>query len=645
MGKSLSASQMDLVYSDENILCCATAGSGKTSSLAEKVKQVLRTHPDPWIILATFSRDAANEMAARIRHSKITPPINPAMLRRVNFGTYHSLALSQLRKAGKAQKILSSLELRHAVMRSLWDMRMKLSADEAVELIACCKSNPQFAQENPDLADLSEIYQGHLESMNGMDFTDILLRANRLMALGKQAPLRATHIMADEYQDTDAIQAEWLEHHMLPGRIACAVGDDDQSIYAFRRSLGYGGMKRFISATKARIIRLDTNYRSTSGIVFSAGRLIEKNCDRIKKDFKVARGDGLHPNVLTIVKGGDDQPTAIMNRILDLCRGNPMTAEERKEFAIAVPVGEVAILSRTNVQLDAMEDACRRMSIPFNRSGSLFWDIKVLQVFLMLLQSLDIREGSGLEIGLRWAGLNDKALSGITSGGNLWSLASPAGPALPNTMTPAALKLLGFYRTFSPNRDGERPLGARAAINGIAAWMKTVLARGNHLATAAGTSSPSRPPSAARLNAATESALKVLEIGRSSLQKYEGSLSTRLKKVQSSTSSKDKSGVTLSTFHSSKGLEWRHVFLTDIDGGSVPSPEAKAPPLLGNFADRSPEEAEQLKAQALIEALEEERRIFFVAMTRARDSLTLVRNDELPVSEFLIDANLYPVAN
>ena len=608
--------QRDAVHSDDNILVCATAGSGKTTVLAEKAKNILRKSRDSHILLVTFSREAAMEMAERIKRSRVTPPIPASHLRRVTFGTYHSLALRQLKAAGKVKKILSGLEIRHAVQRSLWDAKLKIPADEATEMIATCKCNPEYEDENPAISDLTALYQSHLEAMDGMDFADILLKANRLMRNGLCQPLHATHVLADEYQDTDAIQAEWLEHHFAGGRLACAVGDDDQSIYAFRRSLGYKGMQRFIHATQARIINLDTNYRSTSGIVFTAGRLIAKNTDRLLKNFKVSRGEGPQPTLITVTKG-QDQACEIAKNILSLCEDNPLPEDYDDKYSVFVNPGEAAVLARTNIQLDAIEDVCRRMGIPFYRNGSLFWDQKILQTYLLLLQSLDRREGAGLEIALRWAGMTDNTLRKMASGAgnNLWAYANPSGPVVTETMPLYVMDLLNRFRAYKPLRGGERHSGAVMAIDSIAEWMRLVI-NGSLALTS---KSVDGAPKQKMLKASERSAINTLEMGRDSLRRYEGSLRARINKVQSSGSTKDKSGVALATFHASKGLEYKHVLLPDIDAGSVPPPEA----------------------EESLAALEEERRIFFVAMTRARDTLTLYRNELLPVSEFLWDAGLY----
>ena len=610
MKNILNPAQLDVVVSNENILCSACPGSGKTTVVAEKVKHVLRTHADPLIIMVTFSREAAREMADRIRHSKITPPVDAALLRRVRFGTYHSLALSQLKEAGNCPKILSPLELHHAIQRSLWKLRLNYKEDEVAEEIACCKCNPQYALDNPELADLVEAYQEQVEAMGGMDFTDILLRANQLMRAGAIAPLPATYLMADEYQDTDDIQAQWLEMHIQGDRLACAVGDDDQSIFSFRRSLGYRGMMRFVESCDARIIRLDTNYRSTAGIVDCAGKLIACNFDRIKKDFKVARGAGLAPVLEVIVPALTTQVSEVVKRVRALFSD----VQQIKE-------GQIAILARTNLQLDELEEVFRRLDIPFYRTGRQFWDIKVLQMYLALLDAAQQRSGPGIDIGLRWAGLKEGAIHEIAAqgdGDDLWSLANRKDLDFQKVARSHAGALLKCFSDLAPVMDQSAHKAAELALDGVAGWMRNVLLKIDPFAK----EDPKTTVEPAGATASIETALKVLQMGKESLCQYEGSLKSRLNKIQNNGSRKDKNGVVLSTFHASKGLEWTHVFMINFDDGSVPSATSDA------------------ESSGSILALEEERRIAYVAMTRARDTLTLYRHSDKPISEFLVDAQL-----
>lgn len=608
----LNEAQEDVVFSNDNILVCACPGSGKTTVTAEKVKHVLRTCRSPRVLLTTFSRDGANQMIKKIRDSVITPKISPGLLRMVTAGTYHSLAMRQLKSIGKCKKLLSGLETRHAIQRSLWDSRLdnEMTVDDAAEKIATFKSSISFAHDNPDLTDLVDIYQSLIEEMGGMDFTDILLLANHYMRAGELKPLDATHVFADEYQDTDAVQAEWLEYHMGAGRIACAVGDDDQSIYAFRRSLGYRGMMRFCEATGARTIRLDTNYRSTAGIIACAGSLIAANIDRIRKDFKSARGKGAHPELVVINPKQQVQSREVIKKIMTLC-GRSYPDRTLENTPLVIDEDQIAVLARTNMQLDAIEDACRRESVPYYRAGKQFWDIPVLQMLLTLLKAGVDGKGAGIEIGLRWAGMKEGELRRL--GQDLWALDTQSD--LPKLVR----ALLSIVRAVSSGCDKGSASAANAAIDSISGWMKSVLTGQSF--TAAGECwedawSDGRTP-------AEKFALKILGLGRASLKEYSGSLRERLTRLQNSGSQRNKTGVFLATHHASKGLEWKHVLLIDFYDGSVPS-------------------AESAKSDSPVEALEEERRIAYVAMTRARDTLTIYRPSDRPLSEFLIDSGLAP---
>lgn len=280
MADKLNEAQRRAVEAEESILCCACPGSGKTTVVITKVRHILKTHPDPWIVMTTFSRDAADEMLGRISGKKdqgkkdAPPPLTPEQLKRITIGTFHSLAMRQLKEIGKVGKILSDIEARHLINRALHDAGSELSIDDADAIIARCKSDSAYAAEHPDYARLTKAYCKLQLASNAQDFTDLILLANKFMAQGKLKPLKATHLLSDETQDIDQMQYDWLMHHIPQGAILTAVGDDDQSIYGFRRSLGYKGMMDIVTATGADIITLDTNYRSTAGIVDAASKLI-----------------------------------------------------------------------------------------------------------------------------------------------------------------------------------------------------------------------------------------------------------------------------------------------------------------------------------------------------------------------------------
>lgn len=606
----LNPAQLDAVQTNDNIVCCACPGSGKTRVLIEKVKYVLKTHPDPRILMTTFSRDAADEMARRIKNDA---SIEPSQYARLIIGTFHSLALSQLRQAGQSIKVLSDVEANHLISRSLVELRSSLDPKEADAIIARCKTDPSFAERYPDYAELTDRYKMHLQQTGAQDFTDLLLRANDLMAAEKIRPIKATHVFGDEFQDIDQLQYDWLMHHLAQNPIACAVGDDDQAIYAFRRSLGHRGMMNFMAATAARIIHLSTNYRSTSGIVDSAAKLIEGNFDRVKKQIKAARGEGPAPKLIQVPKEGSQAMTVV--HMLDaICANNP-TPEAlpgRKAHRFGVAPQQAAVLARTNADLIEIEKVFIDERVPFLRAGKGFWDAPVLKVYLTLLTSLTKQDGMGLEIALSWAKLPDHTIRQLIAeaDGSLWNLIRHQSPlSLKQKYAYQVEDLitagLGWARKLSENNDSNT---AKIVSEGVAEWMANVMRKvrmdddGNIL----------REEGPRDIKALT-----ALEAGRDAMKSATGSLRARLQDVQ-----RDKENtiprIILSTMHASKGLEWQNVFLLNIHDGAVPK-------LSENYCE---------------EELAEERRVMYVAMTRARDTLTILSRSDKPVSEFLIEAGL-----
>lgn len=304
---TLNAAQKDAVESEENLLCCACPGSGKTRVLVEKVRHVLATHPDPRIVMTTFSRDAANEMLNRIRHSfnedECPKAEVAAKMQRLTIGTFHSLSLRQLQgrvrstrfsvkwKPGTFSTVVCIKQLNNSAKTE--GAHQRVTVGDLDSPLTLCRMDREFAARNPEFALIARIYCDMLAEAEASDFTDLLLKTNAMMLSREIAPIDATHVFTDEFQDADASQFEWLMHHLGPGRLGCAVGDDDQSIYSFRNSRGYQGMMNYVAATGARIITLDTNYRSTAGIVDTASNVIRHNIERVAKRIHAGRGQGL----------------------------------------------------------------------------------------------------------------------------------------------------------------------------------------------------------------------------------------------------------------------------------------------------------------------------------------------------------------
>ena len=620
MADKLNEAQRRAVEAEESILCCACPGSGKTTVVITKVRHILKTHPDPWIVMTTFSRDAADEMMDRISGKKdkgkkdAPPPLTPEQLKRITIGTFHSLAMRQLKEIGKVGKILSDIEARHLINRALHDAGSELSVDDADAIIARCKSDQAYAKDHPDHARLTKAYCKLQLASNAQDFTDLILLANKYMAQGKLKPLKATHLLSDETQDIDQMQYDWLMHHIPQGAILTAVGDDDQSIYGFRRSLGYKGMMDIVTATGADIITLDTNYRSTAGIVEAASKLIAYNADRVQKTIKAARGPGPRPRVIGLSKL-DSQAMRIVQALDKICAKNevPEPLPNREPYRFGVKPGQVAVLARTNAHLHAVETVFRNARVPFIRTGRSFWDAPVLQVYLTILESLVRQDGMGFEIALRWARITDAHIRQITemAGGNLWNYIRPDNPvpppATPNVELDSFIRLGKGWAVKLSGKGSEK--AAVGPIHGVAGWMSRVMTK------TCGEDEEGKTVQAKGRRDIRD--LDRLEAARDALTEARGNLQARIRRVQEN-DGKEIPRVVLSTFHASKGLEWKHVFLIDVYGGSVPK-------------------VDELSSE---EELAEERRVFYVAMTRAQDDLTIFTRTDMPESEFLADAEL-----
>ena len=615
MKLQLNAAQRDAVEAADNILCCACPGSGKTRVLTAKVRHVLAVHPDPRIVMTTFSRDAANEMVKRIKEDKHNP-ISEQALSRLNIGTFHSLALRQLREVKQVGKLLSEIQTRHLIHRSLHDTRMELSLEDADAFIARCKSDQRFAEENPDYAKLTACYRKHQEEMGALDFTDLLIMANAMMADGRLKPIKATHLFSDETQDIDRMQYDWLMHHCVQNPVLCAVGDDDQSIYGFRRSLGYRGMMDMAAATGARIVQLDTNYRSTGGIVDAASRLISGNIDRVPKTITAHRGAGPAPRLINLEKD-DCQASRIIQMLDKICANNPAPRgftmpASGMPYRFFGKAEQVAVLARTNSQLHVIERVFQEQKVPYLRMGRSFWDIPALQVYLAILQSVVNRDGLGMEIALRWARVTENHLRELrdAAGGNFWNYITDQNPvALPAVISKNIAELLECARGWvRKSTDINTESAASGAIDGVAVWMIQVI-ENKH---------PDDDGKKKRTRGTSDiKQIEFIRAANDSLIQRTGSLSERLHAALRQ-DNKEIPRVILSTHHASKGLEWDHVFLIDVYQGSVP----------------------KIEDNCLEEALAEERRVFYVAMTRARDHLTILGRMDKQGSEFIDEIGL-----
>jgi len=459
-----------------------------------------------------------------------------------------------------------------AVLRRCWKQHApKLSFDEVVQAVDSAKarlSPPVFS----DVA-LEAVFHGYqelMESEGAMDFSDLLLAAVHKMGSGEIPPLPLRWLLVDEAQDMDEIQMEWILLHGRAGVEITLVGDDDQSLYAFRHALGYAGLQEVTFALSATETTLPVNYRCAPNILVHAAKLIAHNKDRAPKKIAAHRED---PGDVRSIRAADrwDESDLLVEEIKKRGEGQ-----------------EWAILGRTNTILDAMEMALSDAGIPCIRSGGKsIWEHSIGSVFLGLLRSVQDDSWTGIANALSFCGVHATHVNGHSrsTSGDCFSRLGAAIDAHEADDTKKALVRLrtGLYSWAEQAAKGRPSL----VIYGVAGFLADYC-KPNQL-----------------------NLLKKLE---ASLARMSGTLAQRLSVLGRSGAAKAQSAVQLMTLHSSKGLEFDNVWIVGVEDGNLPHKDSTE---------------------------EDERRLLYVGMTRARHRLILSSAmEEGMESRFLEEAGL-----
>jgi hypothetical protein len=318
----LDAAQAEAVAADGHCLILACPGAGKTRTLAAKSARLLKAAPGARVCAVTFTREAAREIRARILQEA-----GEGAEGRVVAGTFHALCWRQL--GGSREPVAGEGERSAYAARAAAAVRAELQPETALAIIEACKAGSPVPFPGLDTGRLLAAYQEILLRNGKIDFQDLVARALEGMRRGTVAPVPATHLLVDEFQDTDESQLAWVFAHARAGAQVTAVGDDDQSIYGWRRALGHEGMERFAAHLGAKRLFLGTNYRSRPEIVEAAARLIERNRGRQAKALRSARPPGgrVIPAALCHPPGGGGGGRR--GRRWPLCRACPLEPPAR----------------------------------------------------------------------------------------------------------------------------------------------------------------------------------------------------------------------------------------------------------------------------------------------------------------------------
>ncbi len=588
-----------VLHGDGPLLVLAGAGSGKTRVIANRIARLVERGVPPAAILAmTFTNKAAFEMRERVAVLLGTKRAREAVI-----GTFHAFGLSLVRAHARRlglparPAIADTSDQIQLVKRALRDRRIDDRAFDVyrvLSLISRAKGEGRAPEPKPegqgDDYDLAahaafERYQRSLRAMGLVDFDDLIALPTQLLAedasLRGELQARHRHLLVDEYQDTSAGQLAFLKLLAGESRNVCAVGDDDQSIYGWRGAVLQNLLAFDRHFPGAREIRLTQNYRSSGSILACANAVIALNPARKPKELWTDRGNG-EPVTVASLPGEDEEAAFVVERIRELHgRGRKLD--------------EIAVLFRTNAQSRPFEERLRAEGLPYDVvGGPAFFDRKDVRDFLAYLKLVanPDDEVSFLRIAnVPARGLGDATLE------KLQAIAVARGHSVPQVAREAAAELgtagarvAAFVTLLEELRASfvGKPLGAAA---------RELLEK-----TGLGRQKGDEPP---RLDL-FESVCRSLDGHQQAGKK--ATLSTWLARLaldgRSEEAAPGEGGrVVLMTLHAAKGLEFPVVFLVGLEEDLLPHGGMKGQP----------------------RDLEEERRLCYVGITRAREQLFVTR--------------------
>lgn len=562
-------------------LAVAIPGSGKTLVLAHKAAHILSTNPDAKIMITTFTRDAASSIRRRI----ITVA-GAESASRIACGTFHSLALDQLKKAGFHSAVIGDAQARQFVERALAECKISnLGLDVAVSIIERLRSLPSYEPSNDDYGRLYISYSSMLLRNKVTDMSGILLDAVKLMLSGKLPPKTCNYLLVDESQDIDELQFAWCKEHIKAGARCTMVGDDDQSIYKFRFALGYQGMMRFGKEYGADFITLDENYRCRAEILNAAGKLILHNQNRVPKEPIAARGMGGSVEAWRCLKSVDEA-RLVVRKIVETCASNENPNPDK--FSVGVKDGEWAVLARNKHNLNILAMALAANGIPHTKPETDLWAEQPICFAIGLLSSLLTKERNGFDAALYFSGVDQQTMTrclDIFDNDYLVFLLYANEKHLSQFDEGTAKKLLMYTKSVQMWLDNLTKGRVNNVIRGVFEWFIGQL----------------KWKSNWKENKKLKREIKLLSSAGKILAEMDVSLKKRLQRVTlkySDNKEKTVPLVFLNTLHASKGLEFDNVWLLQIDEYVIPDVKNTS-----------------------CETEEEERRVMYVGMTRAKNAL------------------------
>lgn len=596
----------------------AGAGSGKTRVLTYRIAHMINEGIDPFNIMAlTFTNKAAREMTERI--SQI---VGGNEARNITMGTFHSVFSRILRfnadrlgyptnftiydtqdSKSLLKDIIKGFNLDDKAYKPSNVFGRISSAKNNLISPESYAANPEIQQEDkmskrPELGRIYQAYANRCFNAGAMDFDDLLYQTNVLLRdfpdVLSYYQQKFKYILVDEYQDTNYAQYLIVKKLAAVYENICVVGDDAQSIYSFRGA----NIQNILNFKKDypdfKLFKLEQNYRSTKNIVEAANGVIAKNKDQIKKTVWTDNSEGEKINVIRTLTDNEEGKT-IINKIFDKSRGE------------GIPYSDFAILYRTNRQSRSFEESLRKLNIPYKIYGGLSFyqrkEIKDLLAYFRLTANHHDEEALKRVINYPKRGIGKTTIENIIIAANQykvspWDVISDFNRYAVAINSGAKNKIFEFV----------------TMIKSFAAQLETLdaytlaqeIAKSSGILKELHTEKDKGPEEVERYQNIEELLSGIKSFVENQPENESKALSEFMLDVALLTDAdedkgEDQNHVTLMTIHSSKGLEFPHVYLVGLEENLFPS---------------------QMVLNSRSE-LEEERRLFYVAVTRAKTTCTL----------------------
>jgi len=641
--EELNPEQLEVVMVGEGpLLVIAGAGSGKTRALTYRVSRLIEDGVNPEdILLLTFTNKAAREMLSRVEQ------LVTIDTRRIWGGTFHSVGNRLLRRNAEAigyrsnfsilddedakemmESAISSLGIKTLERRFpkgdvLLDVYSFLINTRTPLELHLEENYPHFAIYKEEIVSVFHRYKDRKREANAMDFDDLLVNWKLLLEEHEQISevlkRKFRYILVDEYQDTNKLQADVVDLMAGVRQNVMVVGDDAQSIYSFRGASFENIITFPMRWPRATIYKLETNYRSTPQILQLANQTIAHNRFQFQKELHAVRGEGPEPAVV----GVDDvfeQASFISQRILEL-------RDEGEKLS------DIAVLYRSHYQSLELQMELTRRLIPYEiRSGVRFFEqahIKDVVAHLKIITNYR-DELSWKRVLKLYPKIGEKTAADVW--GRISQSRDPLDAFLVRPRPSAAAEGGGPTRRGSVEKSLDslrsllRPLSAESMKRNPSEAIRLVVERGY-----ADYARSKFANAQARLDDLEQLSQYALRYEDVNTFLEEIALANPIAGEDVAVVGPEDEKIVLSSVHQAKGLEWRVVFVIWLADGRFPSQRALRVPggIIRVPEQKMPNELavmlrDTLEKEIVIPGEEEERRLFYVAVTRAKQELYLV---------------------